>query len=143
MNNLVLTFWIIILAEFNFTDSQNLNKLRNGDNLKLDFVAVATDNNEFVYQSLTDSTKSCISCHDDLLVDETVHAPAKKDCERCHIDNGTEHPLENSIGFSLKQEVPNLCYECHDPKNEEEHVHSPTGKGECLTCHSPHSSPNL
>jgi len=90
-----------------------------------------------------DTVKTCMECHAELLAEETVHAPAKKSCERCHETNGSEHPLENTVGFSLAEEVPALCYECHDPKNEEEHVHDPIAKGECMTCHSPHSSPNL
>ncbi len=90
-----------------------------------------------------DTVKTCQECHADLLAEETVHAPAKKKCERCHETKGQEHPLENVIGFTLAEEVPGLCYGCHDPKNVEEHVHDPIAKGECLTCHSPHSSPNL
>ena len=90
-----------------------------------------------------DTLKLCTDCHDKILVNESVHSPAKKDCQRCHVSNGLEHPLDNKLGFSLKQEVPGLCYECHDPKNEKEHVHDPAAKGKCLTCHSPHSSPEL
>ncbi len=92
---------------------------------------------------VADSVKSCKECHDDMLVGETIHAPAKKDCQRCHIANGAEHPLDNVVGFALKENVPTLCYECHDPKNEKEFVHEPAQKGECLKCHDIHNSPNL
>ena len=91
----------------------------------------------------TDSVKSCSDCHADHLEGEVVHPPARKDCERCHISNGTEHPLNNSIGFDLKQPVPALCYECHDPKNEDEFVHVPAGEGNCALCHDFHRSENL
>ncbi len=93
--------------------------------------------------SFIDSAKTCADCHNDLLEDETVHAPAKKDCQRCHVSNGKEHPLENVVGFTLKNDVPGLCYECHDSKAEEEFVHDPSQKGECLKCHDIHHSPNL
>ncbi len=90
-----------------------------------------------------DTVKSCSECHEDKLNEETVHAPAKKDCQRCHIANGAEHPLDNVVGFALKENVPTLCYECHDPKNEKEFVHDPAQKGDCLKCHDIHTSPNL
>ena len=77
------------------------------------------------------------------MAEEEAHNPAKKDCSRCHVTNGQEHPLENVAGFSLSNEIPNLCYECHLPKNDETFVHEPTGEGKCMLCHSPHSSPNL
>jgi cytochrome c553 len=62
-----------------------------------------------------DSVKTCQECHADLLKEETVHAPAKKKCERCHEPNGNEHPLENVVAFSIAEGVPNLCYGCLDP----------------------------
>ena len=97
----------------------------------------------FTQLAPADSVKSCKECHDDMLTGENVHAPAKKDCQRCHIANGAEHPLDNVVGFALKENVPTLCYECHDPKNEKEFVHDPAQKGECLKCHDIHNSPNL
>ena len=90
-----------------------------------------------------DSIKDCKECHNDMLEGENVHSPAKKDCQRCHIANGAEHPLEAVVGFNLKTDVPNLCYECHDPKTESDFVHEPIKKGECLTCHDIHNSPNM
>lgn len=90
-----------------------------------------------------DTIKTCMDCHADLISEEEVHSPAKKKCERCHETNGNEHPLDNIVAFTLADTIPNLCYSCHDPKNEEDHVHDPIQKGECLLCHSPHSSPNL
>lgn len=100
-----------------------------------------SENHGFLTQ--IDSTKSCTECHNDLLENEVVHSPAKKDCERCHISTGVEHPNDNIAGFTLKSDVPDLCYECHDPKNEEEFVHDPAQKGECLICHDIHNSPNI
>ncbi|MCF6185198.1 MAG: cytochrome c3 family protein, partial [Bacteroidales bacterium] len=37
--------------------------------------------------------------------------------------------------------VPDLCYLCHEPKNTKSTKHPHVDEGECLTCHSPHSSP--
>lgn len=85
----------------------------------------------------------CVDCHTDVLDNEEVHSPAKKDCKRCHSLMGDEHPSKFVKNHGLAKNVPDLCYECHDPKNEEEFVHSPTAEGKCITCHSPHSSPNL
>ncbi len=95
--------------------------------------------------SLSDSVKNCTECHDDLMTQETVHAPVKKDCNRCHVATGEQHTgtKTDGIGFKLKQDVPGLCYECHDPMDDKEFVHDPIQKGECLTCHDAHTSPNL
>ncbi len=90
-----------------------------------------------------DTAKTCVDCHDDYLKGEVIHAPVKKDCLRCHIPNGAEHPKENIVGFDIKQSVPDLCYECHDAKNEEEFVHDPISKGDCSKCHEFHNSENL
>ena len=102
---------------------------------------------EFFYQMqdtvIADSAKSCTDCHDDHVTGEVVHAPAKKDCLRCHVANGEEHPLDNTAGFSLKKNIPELCYECHEEKTDKEFVHDPSKKGDCTVCHDIHSSDNL
>jgi predicted CXXCH cytochrome family protein len=35
-----------------------------------------------------------------------------------------------------------LCYECHSNKEEQKHVHPAISEGECVDCHSPHSTKN-
>lgn len=87
--------------------------------------------------------ENCLECHGDLMADEEKHNPATKECSRCHISNGQEHPLENASTFNLGNQVPDLCYECHLPKNEDDFVHQPAQEGKCTLCHSVHSSPNL
>ena len=87
--------------------------------------------------------KTCVDCHADLLAEETVHQPAKKDCERCHILSGEEHPIKNKHTFNLADKVPDLCYECHESKSDMDLVHTPVKEGKCLDCHFIHSSPNL
>lgn len=85
----------------------------------------------------------CVECHTDVMDKEEKHAPAKKDCKRCHSLMGEEHPKKFVKNKGLEKDVASLCYECHDPMNEEEFIHAPTGEGKCMTCHNPHSSPNL
>jgi predicted CXXCH cytochrome family protein len=121
------------------------------NNLSSNYSKVESNSRDFTDQtshftssgSSIDSLKSCMDCHEDLMRGEEAHSPSKKDCLRCHIDNGAEHPLDKTAGFNLKKSVPDLCYECHDPKNEEEFVHEPAGEGDCLLCHDVHSSDNL
>lgn len=104
---------------------------------------IGSESDNFQQLISFDTIKSCLDCHADVLKHEEVHAPAKKDCEKCHQANGKEHPLENVQGFPLAKKVPDLCYGCHEPKNEEDHVHPPVEEGKCLLCHSPHGTANL
>jgi predicted CXXCH cytochrome family protein len=90
-----------------------------------------------------DTTKTCTFCHEEILKSEEVHSPVKKDCERCHISTGVDHPESGDLAFNLENQVPDLCYSCHDRKDEYESVHDPIQKGDCLTCHSAHGSDHL
>ncbi|MCF6183628.1 MAG: cytochrome c3 family protein [Bacteroidales bacterium] len=83
----------------------------------------------------------CTSCHKKLIADKIVHAAAE-DCSTCHESNGNKHPLADQKGFKLSDKIPDLCYMCHDRKDTKKHVHPPAEEGECIMCHSPHSSPN-
>ena len=82
-----------------------------------------------------------IDCHDDIIEQKIKHAVAEDDCENCHMANGNAHPQEGVKGFELGDEVPALCFMCHD-ENTKSNIHPPSEEGECLTCHSPHSSAN-
>ena len=79
-------------------------------------------------------------CHDKLFKKTVLHDPFTDDCESCHEANGNEHPETAGNEFSLTAESPDLCYECHDAQNTMENIHPPVDDGECLSCHSPHSS---
>jgi len=95
-------------------------------------------------QAQTDSTKkSCAdaSCHGSLIANDVVHDAIKRGCEKCHVSNGQEHPVKGAKTFSLAKPVPQLCYSCHDENNTMAHVHPPVQKGACLSCHTPHSTP--
>ena len=86
-------------------------------------------------------SEKCRECHK-VLVDQAVAHPASDDCANCHKGNGSDHPQANIKGFELIMKVPQLCYSCHDPLNTKKTIHPPVEGGECLTCHSPHNSPN-
>lgn len=82
-----------------------------------------------------------VACHGSVVDNEVVHTAVLDGCDKCHISNGATHPSAGVEGFSLKENVPQLCYSCHDANNTKSNVHPPTAKGECMTCHTPHSSP--
>ncbi len=87
-----------------------------------------------------DESCNAKGCHDDLAKKKVLHDPFTDDCESCHEPNGNEHPASGGNEFSLVDELPELCYQCHDEQNTMETIHPPVDDGECLSCHSPHSS---
>ncbi len=89
--------------------------------------------------------KSCTDagCHADVIDNEVVHAAADDNgCDNCHKSNGNEHPKKNVNGFTMKESVPQVCFVCHDENSSKKNVHPPVAKGECMTCHTPHSAPS-
>jgi len=86
--------------------------------------------------------QGCINaeCHTDIKAFDVIHEPLNDECETCHESNGGDHPRNDGMEFSLVDDVPELCYMCHDAKNEKQTVHDPVADGDCLACHSPHSS---
>ncbi|MCD4658014.1 MAG: OmpA family protein, partial [Planctomycetes bacterium] len=80
-------------------------------------------------------------CHSKILANQIIHAPAEESCDYCHESNGKDHPLENVKGFTLSEKMPGLCYICHEDI-ERKYTHAPVEGGECVVCHSPHSSSN-
>jgi predicted CXXCH cytochrome family protein len=89
------------------------------------------------------SQGSCAStsCHGNLIKQEVVHDALKRGCDKCHQSNGMQHPQKDTSTFKLAKDIPGLCYKCHDENNTERVVHNPVQKGNCLACHTPHSSP--
>ncbi len=94
-----------------------------------------------VYINIPEAENKCAECHKDFAINKVLH-PAVESCDNCHQSNGTEHPKPGEKGFTLAQTVPGLCYNCHEAKNTKTTKHSPVDGGECLTCHSSHSSEN-
>lgn len=88
-----------------------------------------------------DTTQGCLTCHASLVRQEVVHDALKRGCDKCHTPNGQQHPQKGVSGFTMAKEMPALCYKCHDENNTGRVVHSPVMKGNCLACHTPHSSP--
>ena len=95
------------------------------------------------YGQADSSKKGCadVACHGNLIQNEVVHDAIKRGCEKCHQSNGQQHPQKDVKGFALAKTIPSLCYTCHDENNTMTHVHPPVQKGNCLECHTPHSSP--
>jgi predicted CXXCH cytochrome family protein len=89
----------------------------------------------------TAAEPKCLECHKKVIEQVVVHSPTD-DCVNCHKGNGQPHPKTDTKGFKLVSEGAELCYTCHDPKNKKSTIHPPVESGECLTCHSPHGSPN-
>jgi predicted CXXCH cytochrome family protein len=83
--------------------------------------------------------KTCFDCHNELTSNKIIHSPAQESCETCHEATGVEHPSETN-GFNLVDKEPNLCYVCHEAQNTKKNVHYPIADGQCVICHSPHSS---
>lgn len=84
---------------------------------------------------------TCLECHNNIMEYKQKHSPADESCEKCHTSNGQAHPKEGVKGFTFTKEMPLLCFSCHEMKVKKT-LHQPSKDGQCLDCHSPHSSNN-
>jgi predicted CXXCH cytochrome family protein len=82
---------------------------------------------------------SCLDCHRYKITNQYVHSPSEEGCDMCHQSTGSEHPRENHQGFVLAEEIPELCFICHE-KSPGSVQHAPVVSGDCMDCHSAHSS---
>jgi len=82
----------------------------------------------------------CTECHEQLVKREYMHYPVDDDCSNCHESTGASHPMGDSAGFRLMDQVPALCYYCHEERGESAFTHLPVEEGECLGCHDIHGS---
>lgn len=84
----------------------------------------------------------CIICHPAKFYSNPHPPYAKLFCLSCH----NRHKDGGRGPSTLKQNVPNLCFQCHQPMVQKflshEIKHKPVVKGKCLTCHNPHGSDN-
>ncbi len=88
----------------------------------------------------TDAAEThCTDCHADKLEGKYVH-PVVGQCDTCHQPTGKEHPDPGTKTFRLTEEPGPLCTSCHPDKTGMNIMHSPTAAGDCVSCHSPHSS---
>jgi predicted CXXCH cytochrome family protein len=85
--------------------------------------------------------KKCIECHSDLMNNKTVHAPIEEACDNCHSKQENDHPDRQGKEYTLADVMPSLCYNCHEQPSKKI-IHAPVEGGECVICHSPHSSNN-
>lgn len=89
------------------------------------------------------SEKNCTSsdCHASVISFNNIHPAANEDCLNCHEEtNSATHPSSAVTDFSISDPVPDLCFYCHDEPDETKKLHLPFEDGDCLDCHSPHSS---
>ena len=82
-------------------------------------------------------------CHSNLTDQRVIHPPLEDGCEYCHTQSEEQHPDNTGNEFSLVEPIPGLCEACHEDMGSMNVVHAPVEEGECLDCHSVHSSPNL
>ncbi len=92
-------------------------------------------------QGQGDAGKTCMDCHAELMTGRNIHPPAEESCDYCHEPTGKPHPGNEGKAFTMADDLPALCYMCHD-ENTRKHIHPPVEAGECVMCHSPHSSSN-
>lgn len=81
------------------------------------------------------------ACHKELMGGKFKHFAAFERCSNCHkaIDSTKSHPIKGEKSFVLSHEPTKLCFTCHPKKTDSVH-HEPYAKGECIKCHSPHST---
>lgn len=81
-------------------------------------------------------TADCSSCHKMVGAGSRKHAPVELgECATCHSWSAEKAAIET-------RPVPEVCFECHVEKKEaveSSAVIHPVA-GECMTCHSPHST---
>jgi predicted CXXCH cytochrome family protein len=77
----------------------------------------------------------CASCHEDKTKGKAVHSAIAMGCTTCHEVKTEGETTTVSLTFPKDQ----LCFTCHE-KSKEEFRHGPYDKGDCVTCHDPHTS---
>ncbi len=90
------------------------------------------------------SEENCLTagCHDTFMKAENIHAAVEDGCESCHDQTSQNHPKGKGKEFELTEEPTKLCFDCHDEPDENLMSHEAFSGGECISCHSPHSSNN-
>ena len=78
---------------------------------------------------------NCSECHSDLQKGKYVHTAMSMGCTTCH----TVTNKEDGSYVELISPVNQICLMCH-PLSSEKVQHAPYKQGDCVICHSPHSS---
>ena len=77
----------------------------------------------------------CASCHEDKTKGKAVHSAIAMGCTTCHeVKSAGESTVVN-----LVSPAEQICFTCHE-KSKEQSLHGPYEKGQCVTCHDPHTS---
>lgn len=88
-----------------------------------------------------EETPECATsqCHPTLMAKEPALPKGHGDCTHCHQKAGKEktHPEAGAKSFTFNQEV---CQECHQTVVDYSYLHPPVAAGDCLACHTFHSS---
>ena len=88
-----------------------------------------------------DSLKNgCTECHTGIVGQDIMHPVVEDACDNCHLATDESHPAEGVPGFTLVENVPDLCFICHEEVPPSVHGHSPVQGGDCLSCHDAHGS---
>ncbi|NOX18907.1 MAG: hypothetical protein GXO87_11570 [Chlorobi bacterium] len=88
--------------------------------------------------------KGCLAdgCHGDFLQMEDIHPAIEDGCDNCHDQSYDNHPDRKGKEFKLTDDLSALCFDCHDEPDDKMVTHEAFASGECVSCHSPHSSDN-
>ena len=101
-------------------------------------------NQTHIFSQVKSGEKTCIECHKKTVEKKFIHGPTASDCMSCHVATGEKHPVDNLVGFTLKEQDAKLCYSCHTEFHKSisatKRIHAPIKKGKCLDCHDIHSS---
>ncbi len=77
----------------------------------------------------------CIGCHGDISKGKHVHSALSMGCTTCHIVTSKK----GVTLINLVSPADELCFTCHK-KSSDKFLHGPYAQGNCVVCHSPHSS---
>jgi predicted CXXCH cytochrome family protein len=80
-------------------------------------------------------TASCTACHSDKATGKHVHSAIAMGCTTCHVVT----QVKGVTDIKLVAPTRELCFSCH-AKSSEKILHGPYAQGNCIVCHSPHSS---
>ena len=75
----------------------------------------------------------CLSCHGEKAKGQAVHFDFANACNVCHV----VHVADGRTSITLILPKEKICYSCHEKAAIDQ---VPYMKGECISCHDPHSS---
>ena len=78
----------------------------------------------------------CLGCHAGKAKGKHVHSAIAMGCTTCHAVT----QQKDGTAVNLVSPAKQLCFSCHQ-KSTDKLLHGPYAQGNCLVCHSPHSSP--